>query len=121
MPSCWRIPRSRAALFSEGDGYFDIATNSLAIHVAAWRANHAIVRLLIERGSPVDAPDGKGRTPLALAVRACVDSYWMDRRSPESVQALLNAGASVKGVAFPSGYAEVDDLLRLKGATASSP
>ena len=99
------------APFVEGEGYFDVAPNSLALHVAAWRANHATVRLLIERGSPIDVPDGKGRTPLALAVRACVDSYWMGRRTPASVQALLDAGASVKGVAFPSGYAEVDELL----------
>jgi ankyrin repeat protein len=99
------------APFVEGEGYFDVAANSLAIHVAAWRANHATLRLLIERGSPIDALDGKGRSPLMLAVRACVDSYWTDRRSPESVKALLDAGASVKGVAFPSGYAKVDELL----------
>jgi ankyrin repeat protein len=59
------------ALFAEGDGYFNIAKDSLALHVAAWRANPATVRLLIERGSPIDVPDGKGRTPLALAVRVC--------------------------------------------------
>ena len=76
------------------------------IHVAAWRASHATVRLLIERGSPIDTPDGKGRTPLMLAVRACVDSYWTRRRTPESVKALLDAGASVHGVQFPSGYAD---------------
>jgi ankyrin repeat protein len=100
------------ARFQEGDGYWDVAKDSTALHVAAWRARHAIVKLLIERGAPVDATDGKGRTALALAVRACVDSYWADRRSPESVEALLHAGASANGVAFPSGYAEVDDLLR---------
>ena len=100
------------APFVEGEGYFDVAKNSLALHVAAWRASHATVRLLLERGSPIDVPDGQGRTPLMLAVRACVDSYWMGRRTPESVQALLDAGASVKGVAFPSGYAEADQLLR---------
>ena len=100
------------APFVEGEGYFDVAPDSLALHVAAWRANHATVQLLIERGSPIDRPDGKGRTPLTLAVRACVDSYWMRRRKPDSVKALLDAGASVNGVAFPSGYAEVDDLLR---------
>jgi ankyrin repeat protein len=100
------------APFVEGEGYFDVARNSLAIHVAAWRASHATVRLLIERGSPIDTPDGKGRTPLMLAVRACVDSYWTRRRSPESVKALLDAGASVQGVAFPSGYDKVDELLR---------
>jgi len=70
-----------------------------------------VVKLLIERGAPVDVRDGNGRTPLSLAVRACVDSYWSYRRSPESVRALLDAGASVDGVDFPSGYAEVDELL----------
>lgn len=100
-------------LYKEGDGYFDIAPNSMAIHVAAWRACHATLRLLIERGSPIDVPDGKGRTPLVLAVKACVDSYWTDRRTPESVDALLRAGARASEVSFPSGYAEVDELLRV--------
>jgi ankyrin repeat protein len=99
------------ALFA-GEGYWDVAANSTALHVAAWRANHATVKLLIDRGAPVNALDGKGQSPLALAVRACVDSYWSGRRSPDSVRALLEAGASASGVAFPSGYAEVDELLR---------
>ncbi len=98
-----------AAPFTEGDSYFGIPANSLAIHVAAWRARPDVVKLLIERGSPVDV---NGRTPLALAVRACVDSYWTDLRSPDSVVALLAAGASVRGIPVPSGYAPVDDLLR---------
>jgi ankyrin repeat protein len=101
-----------AALYKEGDAYFDIARDSTALHVAAWRAWHGTVRFLIERGAPIDATDGKGRTPLALAVRACVDSYWTHRRSPDSVEALLRADASVSGISFPSGYAEADELLR---------
>ncbi|MCG3121374.1 MAG: hypothetical protein ALAOOOJD_04439 [bacterium] len=105
----------KAGALYEGDGYFDIAPNSTALHVAAWRAWPTTVKLLIERGAPIDARDGKGRTALALAVKACVDSYWTYRRSPESVEALLRAGASVNGVAFPSGYAEVDELLRRHG------
>ncbi len=96
----------------EGDGYFDEARNSTALHVAAWRAKHTTLKLLLERGASVNARDGKGRTALALAVRACLDSYWMQRRSPESVEALLHAGASVVDVAFPSGYEPVDELLR---------
>ena len=106
------------AVDPEGEAYFDVAKNSTALHAAAWRARHATVKLLIERGAPVDALDAKGRTAPALAVRACVDSYWKDRRSPESVKMLLDAGASVSGVEFPSGYAEVDELLRQHGAMA---
>jgi hypothetical protein len=102
-----------AARFAEGDGYWGLARDSTALHAAVWRARHAVVKLLLERGAPVDAADAKGRTPLFLAVRACVDSYWTGRRSPESVEALLRAGASVSGVTFPSGYSEVDELLRV--------
>lgn len=100
----------------EGDGYWDVAKSSTALHVAAWRAQHDTVKLLIKRGAPVDARDGKGRTALVLAVKACVDSYWTNRRSPVSVSALLKAGASAKSVVnFPSGYAAVDKLLRARG------
>jgi ankyrin repeat protein len=99
------------APFRDGDGYFDIARDSNALHVAAWRARHDTVRLLIRSGARVNAEDGKGRTPLQLAVRACIDSYWMSRRSPDSVQALLEAGAAVDGIVYPTGYEEVDALL----------
>lgn len=98
--------------FTEGDGYFGIPANSLAIHVAAWRARPMVVGLLLERGSPVDLPDANGHTPLALAIRACVDSYWTETRSPDSVKALLDAGASIRGITIPTGYAPVDELLR---------
>jgi len=103
---------SPSALYREGDAYFDIAQDSTALHVAAWRAWPSAVKELIARGAPVDAVDGEGRTPLALSVKACVDSYWIGRRSPDSVEALLRAGASVAGIAIPSGYEEIDKLLR---------
>jgi ankyrin repeat protein len=104
------------AVYEKGDGYFGIAPNSTALHVAAWRARPETVKLLIERGAPIEAIDGHGRTALQLAVLACVDSYWTQRRSPESVAALLQAGASVAGVRYPSGYADVDYLLKSHGA-----
>src|SRR5260370_580095 len=40
------------AVYKEGDEYFDVAKNSTALHVAAWHAQHATVKLLIERGAP---------------------------------------------------------------------
>ncbi len=95
-----------------GDAYFDIAPGSTALHAAAWLARPDVVQELIARGTPVNATDGRGRTALQLAVKATVDSYWTNRRSPASVAALLAAGGSVSGVVFPSGYTEVDALLR---------
>jgi len=94
-----------------GDGYFDIAPNSTALHVAAWKGIAETVLFLIARGAPIDVRDAKGRSPLALAVKACVDSYWTHRRNPETVQALLTAGASLEGVRLPSGYDAIDELL----------
>lgn len=94
-----------------GDTYFGIPQDSTALHVAAWKGWPRTVKFLIERGALVNAPDGKGRTPLQLAVRACVDSYWTNRRTPESVEALLRAGASVSGIKLTTGYAEIDVLL----------
>jgi ankyrin repeat protein len=103
---------SAAVPYQEGDPYFDIAKDSTALHVAAWRARPSAVRELIDRKAPVNALDAKGRSALVLAVKACVDSYWTDRRSPDSVEALLRAGASVAQLEVPSGYDEVDALLR---------
>ena len=102
---------SPAALWPEGDGYWTIARDSTALHVAAWRAHHDVVRELIARGAPVNAVDARGRTPLALAVAACIDSYWKYRRKPDSVAALLAAGATPDGIDLPTGYAEIDEIL----------
>ena len=95
----------------EGDGYFEIAKDSTALHVAAWRGQPEAVKLLIERGAPVNAVDGAGRTALQLAVRACVDSYWKRRRTPEWIEPLLKAGATTDGIAIPCGYPDADALL----------
>jgi len=77
----------------EGDGYFDIARDSTALHVAAWNSRPDLVQLLIERGADVNAKDGTGRTPLLLARKACTDSYWTDRATPEPARLLQQAGA----------------------------
>src|SRR6202012_3928668 len=90
------VPAS--ALWAEGDAYWTIGKNSTALHVAAWRAHHDVVRELIAGGAPVNAVDARGRTALSLAVAACIDSYWKERRRPDSVAALLEAGATTEGI-----------------------
>jgi hypothetical protein len=95
----------------EGDGYFGIPPESTALHVAAWRASQPVIELLIERRADVNAVDGRGRTPLQLAVAAATKSYWVERRTPEGVRALLEAGASREGIRVPTGYQAIDSLL----------
>jgi ankyrin repeat protein len=99
------------ALWPEGDPYWELTKNSTALHVAAWRAHHDILRELIARGTPIDATDQRGRTALQLAVKACIDSYWKNRRKPDSVAALLKAGATAEGIDLPTGYDAIDALL----------
>lgn len=95
-----------------GDGYFAIAPASTALHVAAWRSHPAVVEVLLNHGADPNRLDGHGRSPLQLAVKACVNSYWMQRRTPESTRLLLQAGASRQGISLPTGYEPIDLLLQ---------
>lgn len=102
----------------QADGYHNRASYATALHDAAWRARHDTVQLLLSHGANANALDSHRRSPLMLAVLANVESYWTDNPSPASVAALLDAGASVDGVRYPSGYAPVDALLKAHGARA---
>jgi hypothetical protein len=94
-----------------GRGLFRVAKNA-SPSVAAWRASHDAAPA--DRARIADRhARWQGRTPLMLAVRACVDSCWTRRRSPESVKALLDAGASVQGVPFrPAMMRSRDQTVR---------
>jgi ankyrin repeat protein len=109
------------ALWPDGDPYFGMPRNATALHNAAWRANHDVVRELIARGADVHLTDSRGQTPLQLAVRACTNSYWMRRRQPDSVAALLQAGATNQGLKLPTGYEAIDALLMRDRQTSTPP
>ena len=96
----------------EGLEFMNIPRRSTALQVAAWRARHAVVALLVARGADVHRRDSLGRTPLDLALKACVDSWWMGRRTTESIATLLAAGANPAGLALPTGYPEADAVLQ---------
>jgi hypothetical protein len=70
------------ASYFEGDAYYDMARNSSALHVAAWRARPEIGKELLARGASVNAIDAQNRTALQLAVKACIDSYWTTAAHP---------------------------------------
>ena len=106
---------SPGALWPEGDNYWEMTPGCTALHFAAWRAHHEVVQTLIAAGTPVNARDARDRTALQLAVRACTDSYWKSRRKPDSVAALLAAGAVTDGIEFPTGYDAIDALLIATG------
>src|SRR5207247_6639948 len=88
-----------------------------ALHIAVWRERAETVRLLIERGAPLEARSRSDDTPLSLAIRALTElSEWTPHASTNLVAALLAAGAQVEAVRrFPTGSAEADELLRRYG------
>ena len=81
-----------AAVAALLDGGCDIAAKTMAgasvLHVAAEKAGHsaALLRLLVERGCPVNLPDAKQGTPLLYAAM---------RGQTKVVRTLLALGANV--------------------------
>jgi ankyrin repeat protein len=64
----------------DGDPYFNIAKDSTALHVAAWKAWPRTVKLLIERGAPVNAQDAE-RAYSADARRKSMRRFLLDKRT----------------------------------------
>jgi ankyrin repeat protein len=78
-----------------------------------------MVKLLIERGAPLEATHRSGATPLAVALRALVEqSEWTPNEySIEIAHALLNAGARIESAKLTLATAlclgRIDDAARL--------
>ncbi len=99
------------ARYKEGDGYFGIAQDSTALHVAGWKIQPKCMRTLLERGADPNVKNSREQTPLMMAIKGCTESYWKRRRTPECVDLLLAAGATLECITCKSGYDEIDELL----------
>jgi ankyrin repeat protein len=64
----------------------DEARAYAGLHAAAWRGDAAVVRALVAAGAPVNARDGRGRTPLHVAAHA---------RRHDALRALVACGADL--------------------------
>jgi ankyrin repeat protein len=69
-----------------------------ALHVAAGRGLLANAKLLMERGVPIDAANGRGDTPLAMAIRCLEEqSEWTPNEyTIDIAAALIHAGANLE-------------------------
>ena len=83
-------------------------------HWAANRGRLETVHLLLERRMPLETRNAYGGTVLGGTVWAAVHEPRPTHRA--IIEALLTAGADVNEAEYPSGDAEVDQLLERSGA-----
>ncbi|HEX6322182.1 MAG TPA: ankyrin repeat domain-containing protein [Vicinamibacterales bacterium] len=90
------------------------------LHWAVNRGKLETVKLLIERGAPLETINMHGITALGTAVWSAINEPWWGRAQLEIIEALLDAGARVEGAGYPTGHPEIDSLLEKYGANTQS-
>lgn len=88
-------------------------TGMNAFHWAANRGQLATVRLLIERGAPLEIENIYGGTVLGCTVWSAVHEPRGDQIAV--IEALLDAGANMQAAGYPTGNPEIDRLLESRG------
>jgi ankyrin repeat protein len=74
------------------------------------------VQLLIERDAPLEAENAYGGTILGATVWAAINEPKPRHRA--IIEELLAAGACIERAGYPTGQADIDELLRRHGAGA---
>ena len=87
-----------------------------ALHWAANRGKLDTVRLLIERGAPLETINMHGSTALGTAVWSAINEPWWGPVQIEIIKLLLESGADIGGAGYPAGSPEIDRLLEAHGA-----
>jgi Ankyrin repeats (3 copies) len=93
------------------DLHFGENTGQTAAHLAAHHGELEIVRLLIARGAPLEAKNAYGGTVLGQTTWSVMNTRF-DVDWPALVALLLEAGADAREADYPTGNAEVDELLK---------
>jgi hypothetical protein len=112
------LGRARVAdylLAQHVDALAGAGTGLNGFHWAANRGQLDTVKLLIERGLPLELKNMYGGTVLGAAVWAAIHESKPDHLAV--IEALIGAGARLDAVDYPSGNERVDALLRRHGAT----
>lgn len=99
------------------DATAGMGTGLNALHWAADRGQLEAVRLLLNHGVPLEIRNMYGGTALGSLV-------WSASHTPRAdhaaiAEALLAAGADVTAVSLPTGHADVDEILRRRGACST--
>jgi ankyrin repeat protein len=91
------------------------------LHLAVAADNLPMVRLLIERGSRLDALNGNGRTPVVIAIYG-LHRWWRNEEKPAILELLLSSGAPYTMLAAASQGDEtrVRELLQSDPALANA-
>jgi ankyrin repeat protein len=88
------------------------AEESTPLDRAAFHGFVDVVRLLLQHNPPLNLTNRYGARPLDTALYGSVHSWRRDGDFPATVEALIQAGSTVRPDAFPTGNAAVDAVLR---------
>lgn len=91
------------------------------LHWAATSGDLATVKAVLKHNPPIEAKNIWGGTPLGSAIWAATESDSHDPVWPKAdwisiVEALLQAGADVHAIRYPTGHSTIDQVLRRYGA-----
>jgi ankyrin repeat protein len=88
-----------------------------ALHWAVNRGQLESVRLLLRRKAPLETRSMYGGTVLETAVWSVLHEQRPDHL--QIIEELLNAGARVSDIEYPTGNEQVDEVLLRHGASAT--
>lgn len=107
-----RLDMVRALLDAGFDPHWRGADESTPLDRAAFHGFYDVVALLLQHNPPLTLTNAYGGRPLDAAIYGSIHSWRRDGNFPATVEALIQAGSTIKPESFPSGNAAVDVVLR---------